>query len=342
MNCVSCPSNGWCVECCAGYGLDLDGVCAKCPDNCALCSADGSAKMRCVRCNSEYCLRRSGGGPAATTSCVKPSEISPHCASCGGGEGCAKCADGYCLESGDAISAARAGSSTVFESMLGQEPDARYAGRNACVPKEALSCTECRDGGQCTKCEEGFGLLPNGICARLERLMCAVYSEGSGCTECYPGSCLVTLPGHNYNVCEDRPGCEYCQDGECIQCRRGTCYAGARGCSALTCDNCEIRSGDGRCAKCIDRYCLDSHGVCLHVSALNCAECPDNRRCTKCPDGYAVDRDGGCSVPTEPSGRLSRQLRDSRVAAITVPVVLLVAGAVFVACYCVVLRAKRR
>lgn len=164
---------------------------------------------------------------------------------------------------------------------------------NECVPCTE-HCAECDGQESCARCEEGYGLVEDGINYKCGA--CPQHCKGcymaSQCDECADGyylssdsknpkclSCPKNCKKCSFISPED---CQQCFDGFSL--KKGVCVRCAEGCA--TCERTD-------CDSCFQGYGFlkaDSAKGCAPCVDTNCSACDDNNyQCEVCNEGFCLD-----------------------------------------------------
>ncbi|ELP84793.1 protein serine/threonine kinase, putative [Entamoeba invadens IP1] len=262
-NCSSCNNtNGNCITCISGFGLDKKFNCNICPTG----TYANSTNNKCQQCDINTYQSKQGQTFCNTCdiNCETCDNISGKCLMCYAGYGlghngnCEICVDGY-YSLGGTLSCL------------------------AC-PSECTNC--CRESGECTSCQSGFKQIINQTTGNEECVSCSLNNNCSSCdlnvneTE---RNCIECVSGY---YLEDNKCKECSQITNCVQCS-------FKNKDCLACSNDLVTTGDG-CISCEEGKVKVTSNVCVSCFDLiqNCQLCKYNngiQTCLKCFAPYVIN-----------------------------------------------------
>jgi len=240
-----------CINCNSNYGVDRTGNCTKCFTGCSDCSRN---LTKCATCSDGYFALQNGNCTKCTI---------PNCASCTNNTKCVTCSTGYFLD----------------QSGKCQKKD------NKCVKWGSKGCLECpsqyflnNDTGRCDECDTG----------------CDKCYKANFCDKCSSGYSDVSQNGKcqkcslNCLECNSK-GCLTCKRDYLVDIQSGKCNT--CGTYLPNCKTCKIYD---YCDACSDPY-FSSQGTC-ELCGPACSSCLSADRCTSCKDVNckSCDPQAGC------------------------------------------------
>ncbi|TRY94595.1 hypothetical protein DNTS_015805 [Danionella cerebrum] len=224
---------------------------------------------------------------------------SSNCEICADTRVCAKCREGYRLQSGICL-AARCGDGQVQDPDTGECIDCGF-GCKTCSTEDSELCSSCSNGyflsrQQCRKhCpQRTYADEARGLCISCSE-PCVDCRSQSLCLTCqtghflYNGSCVSQCPVGSYIDSSDRL-CQACHSS-CESCRG----SGPRDC--IRCRG-SIRPNNGRCPlmRCPSGHFLDVNSGQCRLCAGSCAACfgPAPQNCLSCATGFLLELQSEC------------------------------------------------
>ncbi|ELP87680.1 hypothetical protein EIN_382340 [Entamoeba invadens IP1] len=262
-NCQTCDkTNGNCITCISGYGLDKKFNCSICPTG----TYANSTNNKCQQCDINTYQSKEGQTFCNTCdiNCETCDIISGKCLTCYAGYGFGH--NGNCEICGD--------------------NNYSLGGTLSCLacPSECTNC--CRESGECTSCRSGFKQIINQTTGNEECVSCSLNNNCSSCdlnvneTE---RNCIECVSGY---YLEDNKCKECSQITNCVQCS-------FKNKDCLACSNDLVTTGDG-CISCEEGKVKVTSNMCINCFELiqNCQLCKYNngiQTCSKCFAPYVIN-----------------------------------------------------
>ncbi|EFN58505.1 hypothetical protein CHLNCDRAFT_140556 [Chlorella variabilis] len=312
-----------CTQCISNYFKDGDGFCTKCAD--PLCERCGPSAATCKKCTAaDFNLDKNPLVYKDSRGRCRHCAFSIHgsCKACNSTGTCARCASGHYMDAAGSCkrcpdplcvrcTGPKGKTCVKCETGFYEEDDFEQpsypvyltaTGSCAKCTKQPWykGCRACKEGGACTRCEEGFRLSSKGTCNPCADDRCAECAPNLiKCLKCMDvpiwaenpyeyGPIYMTKTG-KCRECEKHlrdNGCEACDEtGQCTRCtptvddspNSPTVYLSKGICKQCP-DDCKECRPDGSCHTCANGYRKTLKGD-------KCVQCKDYSKCVRCTDG---------------------------------------------------------